>query len=326
MIASQTQTQPKLRVRFGNICRTRHLSYSTEQSYWHWCARFIKHHAIQSELELTHEPESKFSNFVSHIAPEVSASTQSQCWNALVFLYRDVLKIKLGDIPNAMRAKRRTRIRPVPVSHEETLRIVESVPGRVGLALRLIYGCAMRIQECLRLRLKDLDFANNQILIYDGKGGKDAFLPMPTKLHDELHRLCCQRESEHRVEKQDGHGWVWIPESLGRKYPRWHYDSGWQYLFASERFSRDPRSNNEGRHHLSPEAVQMAMAKACKKLGIRKRFTPHSLRHAAARFAEKSGEPISEIQRWLRHSNTETTLRYLGIGEQRPARVIGPMG
>lgn len=321
-----SESKPKLHDRFKNICRTRHLSLSTEQSYWGWVSRFIKYHAIQSELELLNSPEIKFSKFISHIAPNVSASTQSQAWNAAVFLYRDVLRVKLGDIPEAMRAKRNGRIRPVPCDHEEVMRIMEAVSGSTGLILRLLYGTAMRIKECLRLRLKDVDFANNQILIYDGKGNKDAFVPLPKSLREELLQLATQREAQHLKDKQIGRGWVWLPESLGRKYPKWHFASDCQYLFASERFSKDPRSGNIGRHHITPEAVQQAMASACRKLGIRRRFTPHGLRHAAARFAERNGTPISEIQRWLRHKDVETTMRYLGMGESRIARVVGPMG
>lgn len=320
-----SHTKPRLKERFSNVCRTRHLSLATERGYFDWCARFIKFHAIKSELELLSKPEEKFSHFISSIAPRVSSSTQNQAWCALIFLYRDVLRFTLGPIPEAMRAKRQARIRPVPCNHDEVIKIVGLVNGQSGLALRLIYGCAMRIKECLRLRLKDLDFENNQILIYGGKSG-DAFLPMPEKLMEELANLVVQREAEHLADLKIGRGWVWLPDSLGRKYPKWHFKSEWQYLLASDRLSKDPRSGNIGRHHISPESVQQAMAEACRKAGIKRRFTPHSLRHAAARFAEQNGTPISEIQQWLRHSDVKTTMRYLGIGEQRKARVIGPMG
>lgn len=319
-----SNSQPRLKDRFKNICRTRHFSLSTEKSYWSWVVQFVKYHQIKVELDLTTNAEQKFSDFISSIAPRISASSQNVAWNALVFLYRDVLRVKLGDIPNAMRAKRQARIRPVPCNHDEVIKIVGLVNGQSGLALRLIYGCAMRIKECLRLRLKDLDFENNQILIYGGKSG-DAFLPMPEKLMEELANLAVQREAEHLADLKIGRGWVWLPDSLGRKYPKWHFKSEWQYLLASDRLSKDPRSGNTGRHHISPESVQQAMAAACRKAGIKRRFTPHSLRHAAARFAEQSGTPISEIQQWLRHSDVKTTMRYLGIGEQRKARVIGPM-
>lgn len=315
-----------LRDKFTNICRTRHLSLSTERGYWGWVASFIKYHRMKSELDLIAKAEQKFSDFISHIAPNVSASSQNVAWNAIVFLYRDVLRKELGQIPSAMRAKRSAKIRPVPCDHEEALLVINSVPDLSGLALRLIYGTAMRIKECLRLRLKDIDFENNLILIYDGKGGKDAFIPLPLKLRDELLSHVTKREAEHLVDKQLGQGWVWLPESLGKKYPKWHFSTNCQYVFASDRLSKDPRSGNVGRHHLTPEALQQAMAAACRKLNIKRRFTPHSLRHAAGRFAEKNGTPISEIQRWYRHKNIETTMRYLGLGEQRCAKVIGPMG
>jgi integrase len=288
--------------------------------------KFVAFHKIKSELCLLENAEQKFSDYISSIAPRSSASTQNQAWNAIVFLYRDVLKHTLGDIPNAMRARRAGRIRPVPCDHAEALSVVGAVGGTAGLALRLIYGTAMRIKECLRLRLKDFDFDNNLILIYDGKGGKDAFIPLPLGLRAELLELVTRREAEHLADVLQGKGWVFLPDSLGKKYPKWHFKSDWQYAFASERFSRDPRTGNEGRHHLSPEGLQQAMASACRKLKIKRRFTPHSLRHAGARFAEKNGTPISEIQRWLRHKDVETTLRYLGIGEHRAATVKGPFG
>lgn len=280
---------------------------------------------ITSEGLLLVDAELKFSKFISSIASDVSPSTQNQAWNAIVMLYRDVLRYSLGEIPGAMRSKRTPRIRPIPASHADSVAIIESIPGDIGLALKLIYGAALRIKECLRLRIKDFDFAENQILIYSGKGNKDAFVPMPVKLKDDLQDLITRRKALHLKDRQHRLGWVWLPDSLGKKYPKWHYAAEWQYVFASARTSIDPQSGNEGRHHLSPEAVQQAMAKACRKLGIKKRFTPHSLRHAAARFSEKNGTPISEIQRWLRHSDVETTLRYLGMGEQRCARVVGPM-
>lgn len=318
--------KPRLLERFTDACRTRHLSIHTERSYWSVVRRFVRYTAAKSEAALVEDAPAKMARFLTAEARrDVAASTQNVAFNALVFLYEKVLGESLGELPEIPRAKRPARLPEVPATHEAALAVVQAVEGDLGLALRVIYGCALRVMDCLRLRLKDMDFERGEILIRASKGDKDRLVPLPKSLAAELERLVRRREAQHRADSLAGEGWVHLPHRLGVKYPKKHFETGWQYLFAAKTISVDPVTRNRGRHHLAPEAVQIAMKQAQVRLGIKKRFTPHGLRHAAARRAEENGTPISEIQKWLGHSDVQTTMRYLGQGEGALPKVRGPL-
>lgn len=316
----------KLKERFTNVCRTRHVSLATERSYWSIAVKFVAFTGAKSCDDLCDSAEDKFARFITHLARRgVSASTQNVNFNALIFLYQRVLGQTLGKLPQIERASRPSRLPNVPATHEDTLAIVESVNGDVGLALRLTYGAALRISDTLRIRLKDLDFKRGEILIRGSKGDKDRIVPMPRKLKAELSELVDRREREHEIDKRNGDAWVWLPNLYGTKNPKAHFDTQWQYLFGSQKITVDPQSGKRGRHHLMPETMQNAMREACRRLKLKKRVTPHGLRHAAAREIERRGTPVSEIQKLLGHAHVDTTMRYLGQGSGGKAKIIGPL-
>ena len=305
----------KLKDRFSTVCRTLHYSLSTERQYWDVCRKFVKSIKAQSEADLLDAADVKAGRFLSQMAVNgAAASTHSVALCALVFLYSNVLKNPLGKLQELERPTRPARLPSVPASHEETMKLLGQVSGRSNLILRLIYGDALRVHDALRIRLHDLDFANDEILIRASKGDKDRIVPMPKAIRAELKALADLREAEHLREKREGNGWVWLPGLMGKKTPSAHFETGWQYLFAAQKESRDPRSGKLGRHHITPEAIQGAMRNACRKMGTRKRFSPHALRHASARTMEKKRVPLASIQAMLGHANVETTLRYLGAG------------
>lgn len=317
---------PKLKDRFTDVCATKHLSIHTARAYWSWIVRYVKYHRAKSSAELCEQPQEKFAEFITTLARrDVAASTQNQAFNALIFLYERVLGESIGELPRIERAKRPERLMAVPATHEETMTILNQIHGDVGLALRLAYGSALRVSETLRIRLHDLDFARNSILIRGGKGDKDGTVPLPRSLAAELKRLVKRRELEHEAEVAVGEGWVQLPGRYGVKNPKAHHSLEWQFLFAGKSVSRDPISGNHGRHHILPETLQAAMRKACRELKLKKSFSPHSLRHSSAREMERRGTPVSEIQRCLRHSDIKTTQRYLGVGAGGRPNVISPL-
>ena len=306
--------------KFVNVCRLGHYRRNTELSYWDWARRFIKHTGCKSEADMLDDRDGKVVEFLTVQARRnVSVSTHRQALNALNFLYAVVLRQPFGKLPELELPKRPVRLPSVPATHGDTMRVVNAIPGRMGLIARLLYGTAMRISDALRLRLQELDFAHNEILIRSSKGDKDRRVPMPKALREELFALVTQREAEHLAEKRAGRGWVWLPGCYGIKNPKAHFQTAWQYLFAADRESEDPDSRNRGRHHLTPEAVQTAFRVACAKLRLRRNITPHGLRHAAARELERRGTPLASIQALLGHDDVNTTLRYLGAGARIPA-------
>lgn len=309
----------KLRDQFETVCLQAGLRLSTQRSYWNWSRNFIAKCGFKSRDEMTAAGCEAVSGFLTAQARRgCSASTQAQALNALVFLYAHVLKSELGKL-DFQKPTRVRRLPAVPVSHEETVRLLDALESPMNLLCRLIYGSALRVNDALRIRLRDLDFSNSEIRIMDSKGGKDRLVMMPAKLRDELLALATHREAEHLREKRNGGGWVHLPGLYGTKNPKAHFDSGWQYLFASTKTSKDPRSTNMGRHHVTSAAVQDAMRRACRKLRLKKNVTPHGLRHSAARRMKEKGVQLHVIQKILGHKDPETTMIYLGINESIPA-------
>jgi integrase len=301
------------------------LRRATERSYWNWARAFIASQSAKSQGDLLPNKEQAVSDFLTKQAMRgCAASTQAQALNALVFLYGTVLKSPLGKLPEFKRPSRPAKIPAVPVSHDETMKLLESIPPPIGLISRLIYGCALRVNDALRIRIKDLDFANDEISIRESKGDKSRLVPMPKSLREELLALATLREAEHLLEKRSGKGWVHLPGLYGAKNPKAHFDSGWQYLFAAREYTKDPRSGNMGRHHVSPGAVQVAMRKASVTLKLKRNVTPHGLRHSAARRMKERGVPLHVIQQVLGHDDPATTMRYLGLGETIP-KGISPL-
>jgi integrase len=318
---------------FQTIARAHHLSLSTERSYWHCARSHIKRLGAKSAQDLHRNPTEQFREHLTALAnlderiegdEGVSASTQSLFFHALRFLYEKVLGLPLGDLSKIPRAVGHERIVEVP-DDETAKRIVSSVPGVSGVALRLIYGTGSRLNDVLRLRVKDLDFQRRLIAIQQSKGDKARLVPMPASLIPELSALVRERERIHDSDLEDGFGWVHLPGQLAKKYPGGENSLGWQYLFPSSTRSKDPRTGKTGRHHIFDVTLQRAFVAARKKLRLRRRYTIHSLRHSAAQFWERSGVPRSQIQQLLGHAHSSTTDRYLVSGVKSVARLPTPL-
>nr|AAX14926.1 integrase [Xanthomonas perforans] len=306
---------PKLLDQVRDRLRVRHYSLRTEQAYLSWIRRFIlasgrRHPAQMGQAEVE--------AFLTRLATDgqVSAGTQNQALAALLFLYREVLRIELPWMENLVRAKRPRRI-PVVLSREEVARLLAALEGPCWLMASLLYGSGMRLLECLRLRIKDVDDARGEIVVRDGKGGKDRRVPLPRSLKEVLQR---QRERAlllHAADLAAGTGRVFLPHALARKYPNAGAEPGWQYLFPSAPQSRDPRSGRVGRHHVSEEVLQRAVQMARRHAGIVKPATCHTLRHSFATHLLEAGHDIRTVQELLGHKDVATTQIYthvLGCG------------
>ncbi len=318
---------------FQTVCRAHHLALKTERHYWHFAKNYIKWLGAKSAKDLEKDPTGNFRKYLSAMANQdernegdegVSASTQNGAFFALRFLYEKVVGVTLGDLSNIPRATGHQRIVDVP-DEATAKRIVESVPGLNGTALRTIYGTAGRLNDILRLRVKDLDFRKKLIAIQESKGGKSRLVPMPVSLIPELSALAKDRSRIHEADLLAGLGCVHMPGNLAKKYPGEEKTLGWQYVFASATTSKDPRTGKVGRHHLFDVTLQRAFSAAKAKLRIRRRYTIHSLRHCTAQWWEKKGVERSKIQELLGHENSSTTDRYLLSGKRSVAGIPTPI-
>lgn len=319
---------------FVTVARANHLSLSSERSYWCSARSYIKWIGAKSSKDLEADPTGNFRKFLSNLAnvnPErengnegVSASTQNLHFHAIRFLYEKVVGIPLGDLSNIPKATGHQRIVEVP-SEEVSVSLVASVVGINGIILRTIYGTGGRLNDILKLRIKDLDFERSLISIQESKGGKSRLVPMPKSVSPELYELCKKREKIHVADLACGLGWVHLPGRLDIKYPDADKSLAWQYLFASEKISTNPRTGNKGRHHIQSITIQRAFGNARRRLKIENHYTVHSLRHAAAHYWERHGVSRSQIQGLLGHSHSNTTDRYLVSGIKSVANVPTPI-
>lgn len=264
--------------------------------------------------------------FLSSLATHgnVAAGTQNQALSALLFLYREVLSIDLPWMESVVRAKRPQRV-PVVLSRDEVNRLLTLMSGRFGLMASLLYGSGMRLMECVRLRVKDVDFELGQICVRDGKGGKDRHVPLPLRLREPLR---AQLERVRLIHQQDlaaGLGAVWLPHALARKYPSAAREAGWQYVFPSDQLSRDPLGGERRRHHLDEGGLQRAVRHARQKAGIVKPATCHTLRHSFATHLLEAGHDIRTIQELLGHKDVATTQIYTHVLNRGGHGVLSPL-
>ena len=316
---------PRLLDQVKQVMRLKHYALSTEQCYTQWIRRFILFHGKRhprdmgaAELEL----------FLSDLAVQghVSASTQNQALNAIVFLYRDVLDMEIGRL-DAVRARRPKRL-PVVLAAEEVakvLALVEGANGVLALMARLLYGCGLRLMECCRLRVKDIDLTRNQIMVRQGKGAKDRVVMLPKSVHDELQRQLDARRTLHERDLARGVARVELPDALERKYPSAARELGWQFLFASRQLSRCPRTGRLGRHHVHEASVQRAVGMAGAAAGLNKRIHCHTFRHSFATHLVERGIDLRTIQVLLGHESLETTMIYTHVARKGPAGVTSPL-
>ena len=324
MAFQETVTKsPKLLDQVRDRLRTRHYSIRTERAYVDWIKRFIWFHGRRHPRELG---ASEVEAFLSHlaVAREVSASTQNQAKSALLFLYREVLEIELPWLDNVTQAKTPQRM-PVVLTVAEVQRVLARLEGTVWLMASLLYGTGLRLMECVRLRVKDMDFERLEIVVRDGKGGKDRVTMLPGRL---VAPLQAHLERVRRLHEEDlaaGYGEVYLPHALARKYPNAAREWGWQYVFPSRNLSVDPRSGVTRRHHADEKALQRAMKRAVREAGIAKPATPHTLRHCFATHLLQSGYDIRTVQELLGHKDVSTTMIYTHVLNRGGRGVRSPL-
>jgi integron integrase len=319
--------RPRLLDRLRDAIRRRHYSRRTEEAYVHWTRRFIYFSGKRHPSQLG-EPE--VTAFLNHLATErnVAASTQNQALSALLFLYREALGEELDWLDGLVRAKRPQRM-PVVLTRGEVERLLAALEGTNWLMASLLYGTGMRLMECLRLRVKDLDFEYRQILVRDGKGQKDRVTMFPERLLTPLRNHLEKVHQLHQLDLREGYGEVHLPYALARKYPRAGYDWGWQYVFPSRNRSVDPEDGVVRRHHLDESVLQRAVKHAAHLAGISKPAHCHLLRHSFATHLLEAGYDIRTVQELLGHSDVSTTMIYThvlnkgGRGVQSPLDRMG---
>ncbi|OGX33603.1 MAG: hypothetical protein A3I43_01335 [Omnitrophica WOR_2 bacterium RIFCSPLOWO2_02_FULL_50_19] len=300
----------------GKALRVRHYSYRTERTYINWVKDFFKYLADIKKKGirksgLTGEDVRDYLSFLA-LRRKVSSSTQNQAFNALLFLFRDVLKIGLDSIGKSVRAKRGPKL-PVVLTREEVIEIFKHVSGKDKLILQLLYGTGMRISELTCLRVKDIDFGSGLIFIRSGKGDKDRSTILPEYIKKELRGHLEEVKKLHEKDLAAGYGEVRMPDSLERKYPNAAKEFGWQFAFPSSRLSPDRLDGKIRRFYLTPKAIQVTMAKTVKKSGIIKPATVHTLRHSFATHLLLDGVNIRRVQELLGHSHVETTMIYTHV-------------
>jgi len=316
---------PKARLldQVRDVIRVKHYSIRTEEAYVQWIKRFIFFHGKRHPREMGPREIEAFLTDLA-VRAKVAASTQNQALNALVFLYKEVLHIELGEF-SAVRAKRPERL-PVVLTKAEASKLLAAMkPGTIGLMVRLLYGTGMRLMECVRLRVKDVLFEENQIVVRDGKGAKDRVTMLPSSVKAELETHLERVQLLHQSDLKTGGGEVYLPDALARKYPQAAREWGWQYVFPAAQMSRDPRSGKIRRHHASETSLQRALKEAVRLAGITKPASCHSLRHSFATRLLESGYDIRTVQELLGHKDVSTTQIYTHVMQKPGLGVRSPL-
>ncbi|GHU04566.1 integron integrase [Betaproteobacteria bacterium] len=320
---TNTPPTPKLLDQVRERLRLKHYSIRTEHQYVQWARRFILFHRKRHPVEMgAVEVEA----FLTHLAVQenVAAATQNQALSALLFLYREVLGVDLPWLENVVRAKRPARL-PVVLTRREVAAVLDRIQGTHGLMARLLYGTGMRLMECMRLRVKDVDFERAEILIRDGKGGKDRVTMLPQTLLAPLQVHLQARRQLYEEDSAKGMAGVYLPDALARKYPEAATSWGWQYVFVAGSYSVDPRSGKERRHHMDEKLLQRAMKKAVLAAAIVKPATPHTLRHSFATHLLEEGYDIRTVQELLGHTDVSTTMIYTHVLNKGGRGVASPL-
>ena len=303
--------------------RAKHYSLRTEKAYLGWIVRFIRMHRGRHPREMgAREVET----FLTHLAVHgnVAASTQNQALSALLFLYREGLGLELPWMDNVLRAKRPQRV-PTVLSLPEVRAVLELMQGRGQVIASLLYGTGMRLNEGLRLRIKDVDFERHEIIVRDGKGGRDRRTILPDGLVVPLRDAIARARRLHALDLADGHGRVFLPHALARKYPNAAGEAGWQYVFPADIRSIDPRGGIERRHHVGEEVVSRPLKRAAAALGIAKPVSAHTLRHSFATHLLEMGYDIRTVQELLGHKDVATTQIYTHVLGRGASAVRSPL-
>lgn len=319
---AQSPAAPRLLDQMRDAIRTRHYSIRTEESYLQWVRRFIlfsgkRHPADMGAPELE--------AFLTYLAVErnVAASTQNQALSAILFLYRDVLDVDLPWLDGVTRAKKPQRL-PVVLTPDEVRQVLARMEGTLALMAHLLYGSGLRLMECVRMRVKDVDFARREILVREAKGNKDRVTMLPQSLVAPLQEHLQRVAGLHKDDLAQGLGEVWLPHALAVKKPSAPGEWGWQYVFPARKLSLDPRSGAKRRHHVDEKSLQRAIKVALARAGIVKPATTHTLRHSFATHLLENGYDIRTVQELLGHADVATTQIYThvlnrgGLGVRSP--------
>ena len=315
--------RPRLLDEVRGRLRLERYSLRTENAYIYWIRRYIRENGVRHPRELGGPAVERFLTNLA-VRDRVAPSTQNQALSALLFLYRKVLLLDLPWMEDVVRAKRQPRL-PVVLSRAEASELLRRMSGRDALMAGLLYGSGLRLMECLRLRVKDVDFARNEITVREGKGGKDRKTVLPGRLHQALQLQLAEVRALHAQDVDAGHGAVHLPHALARKYRQAAWLLDWQFVFPATRRSCDPLDGREKRHHLDPGVLQLAVRRAARACGFTKPITPHTLRHSFATHLLESGADLRTIQELLGHKDVTTTQVYTHVLNRGPGGVLSPL-
>jgi len=312
----------KLLEQVRRACRTRQFSLRTVEAYTGWIRRYILHHGKRHPTQLDSQ---HVAAYLTHIANDgaVSAATQSQAASALLFLYREVLRQPI-ELPHHILRPRRQKRLPIVLERGEVARLLAELSGSKRIAAQIMYGSGLRLLETLQLRIKDIRFDTNEIVVRAGKGGHDRVTMLPHAVQPDLRRHIRSVAAQHTRDLERGGGRAPIPPALARKLPSAAHELGWQYVFPATRQYTDPRTGERTRHHLHESALQRAVAEAARSANLGKRATCHSLRHSFATHLLQDGYDIRTIQELLGHKSLNTTMIYThvlnrgGLGVRSP--------
>lgn len=323
---SKFRPDPKLRLmdQVRQVLRYHHYAYRTEQTYCDWIMRYIRFHG--SQIHPKNMGKTEIEAFLSHLAvtQKVAASTQRQALNAIVFLYKNVLDIPIQEKLEPVRAKRHGRP-PVVMSQSEVKEVLGNMQGLHLLMAKLLYGGGLRLMECVRLRVRDLDFGRQIIYVRAAKGGKDRTTLFPETLHPLMKSQVESVKKLHQADLGDGYGEVYLPGALARKYPNAATSLGWQYVFPSKNLSTDPRSGKTRRHHVLESGLQKAVKAAVNRAGLTKPIGCHTFRHSFATHLLENGVNIRVVQELMGHADVKTTEVYTHVMEKDISVVRSPL-
>ena len=313
----------KLVDQIQEVMRYHHYAIRTEQTYIKWILDYIRFNETRHPREMG-KPE--IEHFLSHLAVnrKVAASTQNQALNAILFLYKHVLDMPLNDHIDAIRSQKQKNL-PTVLSTSEINLFFKHINGTNELMAKLLYGAGLRLMECVRLRIKDVDFDNHQIIVRDGKGGKDRATVLPKAVQEDLRFHLKSVHKHFELDLAEGCAGVYMPDALARKYPGAGKSWIWQWVFPAKSCSRDPRTDIIRRHHTHETGLQKAVANAARKAGINKRVSPHTLRHSFATHMLEAGKDIRRVQELLGHADVRTTMIYTHVMSTNFATLGSPL-
>ena len=303
--------------------RARHYSRKTEKAYCHWVVQFVRFHRDRQTKEMA---EKEINQFLTHLAlkGKVSASTQNQALAALLFLYRHVMGREVGELGEVVRAKKPERL-PVVMTREEVKAVLGNLSDDKWLIASIMYGAGLRLMECLRLRVQDVDCSRCEILVRDGKGGKDRITMLPESLKRPLQDHLREVQAVHQRDVAEGWGRVGLPNALARKYPNAPKDWRWQWVFPQGHRWINAKTGEQGRHHLDESLVQKAVRHAVGEAGLTKRATCHTFRHSFATHLLENGYDIRTVQELMGHRDVKTTMIYTHVLHRGPGAVRSPL-